>query len=104
MSSTAIRPSPDGSSSTFARAHDLNYNLKDKELRCSNGSQPVANLCIRLRVSTVDNTIIETMLDLEEIDKDLYRSKNLWLPLGARGVFGNVSKSLCEKNGKKYEF
>ncbi|CAO3574108.1 unnamed protein product [Mortierella alpina] len=28
------------------------------------------------------------MLDLEEIDKDLYRSKNLWLPLGARGVFG----------------
>ncbi|KAF9284127.1 Acyl-CoA thioesterase 8 [Mortierella alpina] len=49
MSSTAIRPSPDGSS---------------------------------------NNTIIETMLDLEEIDKDLYRSKNLWLPLGARGVFG----------------
>ncbi|KAF9178009.1 Acyl-CoA thioesterase 8 [Haplosporangium sp. Z 767] len=28
------------------------------------------------------------MLDLEEIDKDLYRSKNLWLPMGARGVFG----------------
>ncbi|KAF9957123.1 Acyl-CoA thioesterase 8 [Mortierella alpina] len=49
MSSTIIRPSPDGSS---------------------------------------NNTIIETMLDLEEIDKDLYRSKNLWLPLGARGVFG----------------
>ncbi|KAF9895941.1 hypothetical protein BX616_008493, partial [Lobosporangium transversale] len=34
-----------------------------------------------------NNTIIETMLDLEEIDKDLYRSKKLWLPLGARGVF-----------------
>jgi len=29
------------------------------------------------------------MLDLEEIDKDLYRSKKLWLPSGARGVFGN---------------
>ncbi|KAF9582210.1 Acyl-CoA thioesterase 8 [Lunasporangiospora selenospora] len=28
------------------------------------------------------------MLDLEEIDKDLYRSKKLWVPLGARGVFG----------------
>ncbi|KAG0261172.1 Acyl-CoA thioesterase 8 [Mortierella polycephala] len=35
-----------------------------------------------------NNTIIEAMLDLEEIDKDLYRSKNLWLPMGARGVFG----------------
>lgn len=29
------------------------------------------------------------MLDLEEIDKDLYRSKKLWVPMGARGVFGN---------------
>ncbi|KAI7831463.1 HotDog domain-containing protein [Gamsiella multidivaricata] len=28
------------------------------------------------------------MLDLEEIDKDLYRSKKLWVPMGARGVFG----------------
>ncbi|KAG0308335.1 Acyl-CoA thioesterase 8 [Dissophora globulifera] len=28
------------------------------------------------------------MLDLEEIDKDLFRSKKLWLPMGARGVFG----------------
>ncbi|KAF9431211.1 Acyl-CoA thioesterase 8 [Podila epigama] len=35
-----------------------------------------------------NNTIIESMLDLEEIDKDLYRSKRLWLPRGARGVFG----------------
>lgn len=31
------------------------------------------------------------MLDLEEIDKDLYRSKRLWLPSGARGVFGKVN-------------
>ncbi|KAF9429112.1 Acyl-CoA thioesterase 8 [Entomortierella beljakovae] len=37
---------------------------------------------------TVDNSIIESMLDLEEIDKDLYRSKKLWRPMGARGVFG----------------
>ncbi|KAF9363620.1 Acyl-CoA thioesterase 8 [Mortierella sp. NVP85] len=37
---------------------------------------------------STNNTIIETMLDLEEIDKDLYRSKKLWVPLGARGVFG----------------
>ncbi|KAF9984635.1 Acyl-CoA thioesterase 8 [Modicella reniformis] len=35
-----------------------------------------------------NNTIIETMLNLEEIDKDLYRSKKLWVPMGARGVFG----------------
>ncbi|KAG0350630.1 Acyl-CoA thioesterase 8 [Gamsiella multidivaricata] len=41
-----------------------------------------------------NNTIIETMLDLEEIDKDLYRSKKLWVPMGARGVFG---KSYCTR-------
>jgi len=51
----------------------------------------------------VDNTIIETMLDLEEIDKDLYRSKNLWLPLGARGVFGNVLICLCGKKCQKVQ-
>lgn len=33
------------------------------------------------------------MLDLEEIDKDLYRSKKLWLPTGARGVFGKTRTS-----------
>ncbi|KAG0338405.1 Acyl-CoA thioesterase 8 [Podila horticola] len=37
---------------------------------------------------TSNNTIIESMLDLEEIDKDLFRSKKLWVPMGARGVFG----------------
>jgi acyl-CoA thioesterase 8 len=31
------------------------------------------------------------MLDLEEIDKDLYRSKKLWVPMGARGVFGMLA-------------
>ncbi|KAI1320793.1 Acyl-CoA thioesterase 8 [Mortierella claussenii] len=35
-----------------------------------------------------NNSIIETMLEIEEIDKDLYRSKKLWVPMGARGVFG----------------
>lgn len=34
-------------------------------------------------------TNIEKTLDLEEIDEPLlYRSKQLWLPIGARGVFG----------------
>ncbi|TPX66361.1 hypothetical protein SpCBS45565_g04502 [Spizellomyces sp. 'palustris'] len=33
-------------------------------------------------------TLIEQALELEEIDRDLYRSKKLWLPVGARGVFG----------------
>ena len=42
----------------------------------------------------LDNTIIETILDLEEIDKDLYRSKKLWVPMGARGVFGKFPLSL----------
>ncbi|KAF9212316.1 Acyl-CoA thioesterase 8 [Podila verticillata] len=37
---------------------------------------------------TSNNTIIESMLDIEEIDKDLFRSKKLWVPMGARGVFG----------------
>ncbi|KAF9971449.1 Acyl-CoA thioesterase 8 [Actinomortierella ambigua] len=34
------------------------------------------------------DTVVERMLDLEEIDTDLYRSKTLWVPMGARGVFG----------------
>ncbi|KAF9947711.1 hypothetical protein BGZ70_002544 [Mortierella alpina] len=38
--------------------------------------------------SPTPSTSIEQMLDLEEIDKDLYRSKKLWVPMGARGVFG----------------
>jgi acyl-CoA thioesterase len=34
-------------------------------------------------------TNIEKSLELEEIDAPLlYRSKQLWTPLGARGVFG----------------
>ncbi|KAI9016650.1 HotDog domain-containing protein [Hyaloraphidium curvatum] len=33
-------------------------------------------------------TLIEEWLDLEYLDRNLYRSKHLWLPLGARGVFG----------------
>lgn len=32
--------------------------------------------------------IEQTTLALEEIDLNLYRSKNLWKPIGARGVFG----------------
>lgn len=32
--------------------------------------------------------MIETTLELEEIDQNLYRSKTLWKPHGARGVFG----------------
>ncbi|KAI8826822.1 acyl-coenzyme A thioesterase 8-like protein [Fimicolochytrium jonesii] len=33
-------------------------------------------------------TLIEQGLELEEIDLNLFRSKRLWLPTGARGVFG----------------
>jgi acyl-CoA thioesterase II len=31
---------------------------------------------------------IEAALELELLDVDLYRSKNLWKPPGAKGVFG----------------
>ncbi|KAI9092823.1 HotDog domain-containing protein [Phlyctochytrium arcticum] len=33
-------------------------------------------------------TLIEQALELEELDLNLFRSKELWLPVGARGVFG----------------
>ncbi|KAJ3014954.1 Acyl-CoA thioesterase 8 [Thoreauomyces humboldtii] len=33
-------------------------------------------------------TLIEDGLELEEIDLNLFRSRHLWLPAGARGVFG----------------
>ncbi|KAI8919369.1 acyl-CoA thioesterase II [Powellomyces hirtus] len=33
-------------------------------------------------------TLIEQALELEEIDLNFFRSKTLWLPAGARGVFG----------------
>lgn len=36
----------------------------------------------------VEHTQISTSLEVERIDKSLFRSKSLWLPLRARGVFG----------------
>ena len=36
----------------------------------------------------VEHTQISTSLEVERIDKNLFRSKSLWLPLRARGVFG----------------
>jgi hypothetical protein len=35
-----------------------------------------------------EHELISTSVDIEEIDTGLYRSKTLWLPSGARGVFG----------------
>jgi len=35
-----------------------------------------------------EHELISTSVDIEEIDAGLYRSKTLWLPPGARGVFG----------------
>ncbi|KAG8867134.1 hypothetical protein FRC20_006603 [Serendipita sp. 405] len=31
---------------------------------------------------------IATSLEVEQLDKNLFRSKTLWLPMRARGVFG----------------
>ncbi|KAF9990742.1 Acyl-CoA thioesterase 8, partial [Entomortierella chlamydospora] len=33
-------------------------------------------------------TIAETMLELEEVDKDLYQSKKLWIPVSGKKAFG----------------
>jgi hypothetical protein len=33
-------------------------------------------------------TRIEESLELEKLDENLYRSVSLWMPIGARGVFG----------------
>ncbi|KAF9348153.1 Acyl-CoA thioesterase 8 [Mortierella sp. AD094] len=35
-----------------------------------------------------EKTVAETMLELEEVDKDLYQSKKLWIPVGGKKAFG----------------
>ncbi|EAU93444.2 thioesterase II [Coprinopsis cinerea okayama7 len=39
----------------------------------------------------VEHEQISTSLEVEKIDVNLFRSKSLWLPLRARGVFGGAS-------------
>lgn len=36
----------------------------------------------------MDPELIEHALELEEVDRDLYRSVRLWKPMGGRGTFG----------------
>lgn len=36
----------------------------------------------------VEHEQISTSLEVEQIDVNLFRSKSLWLPARARGVFG----------------
>ncbi|KAI9208163.1 acyl-coenzyme A thioesterase 8-like protein [Polychytrium aggregatum] len=43
---------------------------------------------MKLPLSEGISTEIEAALELEYIDADLYRSRHLWLPVGARGVYG----------------
>lgn len=39
-------------------------------------------------------------IDVQRIDTNLYMSKELWLPYGARGVFGGqVSSPVCKLYG-----
>jgi acyl-CoA thioesterase len=33
-------------------------------------------------------TLMEAALEIEEVDVGLFKSKELWKPIGARGVFG----------------
>lgn len=44
----------------------------------------------------VEHEQISTSLEVEKIDRNLFRSKSLWLPLRARGVFGGqvISQAL----------
>ncbi len=35
-----------------------------------------------------EHELISTSLDLEQLDTNLFRSKSLWVPVRARGVFG----------------
>lgn len=41
----------------------------------------------------VEHEQISTSLEVERIDANLFRSKSLWLPLQARGVFGGYMLS-----------
>ena len=39
-------------------------------------------------LNQVEHEQISTSLEVEQIEVNLFRSKSLWLPLCARGVFG----------------
>ena len=39
-------------------------------------------------ISQAEHEQIATSLEVEQIEVNLFRSKSLWLPLLARGVFG----------------
>lgn len=43
-----------------------------------------------------EHTLISTSLEVEQLDTTLFRSKSLWIPLRARGVFGGqvISQAL----------
>ena len=43
-----------------------------------------------------EHTHISTALEVEKVDTNLYRSKTLWVPVRARGVFGGqvISQAL----------
>ncbi|KAJ3320269.1 Acyl-CoA thioesterase 8 [Boothiomyces sp. JEL0866] len=43
----------------------------------------------------MSETVIEKTLDLEKLDLNLYRSKTLFKPIGARGVFGGQTIALA---------
>ncbi|KAJ3259081.1 Acyl-CoA thioesterase 8 [Boothiomyces macroporosus] len=43
----------------------------------------------------MSGTVIEKTLDLEKLDLNLYRSKTLFKPVGARGVFGGQTIALA---------
>ena len=39
-------------------------------------------------LNQIEHEQISTSLEVEQIELNLFRSKSLWLPLNARGVFG----------------
>jgi len=51
-------------------------------------------------MNQVEHEQISTSLEVEQIEVNLFRSKSLWLPLFARGVFGgylNLAICYCAK-------
>ena len=56
-------------------------------------------------INQAEHELISTSLEVEQLDTNLFRSKSLWVPVRARGVFGGqvisqaiVSATNCVKS------
>jgi len=51
--------------------------------------------------SEAEHELISTSLEVEQLDTNLFRSKSLWVPSRARGVFGGQVISQALVSGSK---